>query len=181
MKPLRFCLALCAVLALSSPSRADLIVMGALDGSQEVPPNLITPATGSFLGDLELSGSTATLDFTLSYTGLIGGAVVAANFYEAPPGVAGPDVRDYDPALFTSPDGTFAGTWSSSDAQPLTPALVSELLAGNIYFEIGTQQFPGSPGEIRGQLSVVPEPKTLWLLLGAPGLALVYRRAQRKH
>ena len=180
MKPLRFCLVLCAALALSSRSSAGVIVVGTLDGAQEVPPNLITPATGSFLGDLELSGSTATLSFTLSYSDLIGGAVVAAGFYDAPPGVAGPDVRSYDPALFTSPAGTFASTWSSTDAQPLTPALVSELLAGNIYFEIDTQQFPGSPGEIRGQLSVVPEPNTFWLLLGPLGLVLGCRRVDRR-
>lgn len=179
MKPLRFCLVLCAVLALSPRSQAGFIVVGTLDGSQEVPPNLVTPATGSFLGGLELSGSTATLNFTLSYSDLIGGAVVAASFYDAPPGVAGPDVRDYDPALFTSPDGTFTGAWTSSDAQPLTPFLVSELLAGNIYFEIDTQQFPGSPGEIRGQLTVVPEPRTFWLLLGPMGLALACRRVDR--
>jgi len=179
VKLMRFCLVLCAVLALSSRSRAGSIV-GTLDGSQEVPPNLVTQATGTFLGDLQLSGATATLNFTLTYTNLIGGAVVAAGFYDAPAGSAGPNVRTYDPGLFSSPDGTFMGSWTSSDSQPLTPALVSEVLAGNIYFEIGTQEFPGSPGEIRGQLSaVVPEPRTFWLLLGAPGLALACRRAGR--
>jgi hypothetical protein len=180
MKPMSFCLVLCAVVALSSRSRADIDIAGTLSGDQEVPPNFITPATGSFSGELHLSGSTATLTFTLNYTGLIGGDVTAAGFHDAPPGFNGPDVRHYDPGLFTSPDGTFMGTWTSSDAQPLTPTLVSDLLSGNIYFEIATQEFPGEPAEIRGQLSaVVPEPSTFWpaLLLGALGLARACRRA----
>ncbi len=179
MKPIRFCLVLCVFLALASRANAGRIVVGALDGAQEVPPNFVTPATGSFLGDLQVSGATATLSFTVTYSNLIGGAVVAAGFYDAPPGSAGPEVRAYDPGLFTSPDGTFTGAWTSADAQPLTPFLVSELLAGNIYFEIDTGQFPGSPGEIRGQLTAVPEPNSSWLLLGALGLTLACRRASR--
>jgi hypothetical protein len=77
------------------------------------------------------------------------------------------------------------GTWTSSDAQPLTPALVSDLLAGNVYFEIATQEFPGGPAEIRAQLTVlqstaVPEPTTLTLLAtGALGL-LGYGWRKRK-
>jgi hypothetical protein len=177
----RVCLALYVILALASRARADLTVVGTLDGSQEVPQNFVTPATGTFSGDLQLSGSTATLTFTVTYSGLIGGPVEAANFNDAPAGSVGPDVRDYDPADFTSPAGTFMGTWTSSDAQPLTPFLISELFAGNIYFEIDTLEFPGFPGEIRGQLSVVPEPSTFWpaLLLGTLGVALACRRADR--
>jgi hypothetical protein len=134
---------------------------------------------GTFTGVLSLTGGTATLTFTVNYTGLIGGAVVAAGFRDAPPGMVGPSVRDYDPAFFTSPDGIFMGTWTSSDAQPLTPALVSDLFAGNIYFELATQEFP--TGEIRGQSQVVPEPATVWLaLLGAGGVALArsWRRSR---
>jgi hypothetical protein len=64
----------------------------------------------------------------------------------------------------------------------LTPSLISELLAGNIYFEIDTQEFPGFPGEIRGQLTVatVCEPATITLLgIGAAGL-IGYRWRRRK-
>jgi hypothetical protein len=107
----------------------------------------------------------------VNYNNLIGGIVIAAGFRDAPLGMVGPSVRDYDPALFTSPNGIFKGTWTSSDAQPLTPALVSDLFDRKIYFEIATQEFP--TGEIRGQVQVVPEPATVWLaLLGAAGIAL---------
>jgi hypothetical protein len=180
MKQLGFCLlALGAVAALGSRAGADYVVTGTLDGTQEVPPT-ISPATGTFSGVLTVNGPVATLMFTVSYSGLIGGDVVGASFHDAPLGSAGPDVRDYDPGLFTSPDGSFSGSWTSSDAQPLTPALVSELLSGNIYFEIDTQEFPA--GEIRGQLSTTtaPEPGTLSLaLLGAAGWVVTGLR--RRH
>jgi hypothetical protein len=174
----RFCLALAAALALAPAARAGILIEGTLSGPQEVPPNFITPATGTFVGELDLSGSAATLTFTVTYSDLIGGNVVGANFHDAPPGFNGPDVRDYNPGAFTSPDGSFSGTWTSSDAQPLTPALVSDLLAGDIYFNIETQELP--TGEIRGQL--VPEPAALGLaLLGAAGLVLAgFRRRRRR-
>jgi hypothetical protein len=174
MYRISFCLALCGLLALSSKGRATEIT-GMLSGAQEVPPNSITPATGTFSGDLEVNGSMALLTFTVTYSDLIGGLVLGANFHDAPAGSNGPDVRDYDPAPFTSPDGSFMGTWSSSDAQPLTPALVSDLLSGNIYFDIQTQQFPA--GEIRGQLTPVPEPSSLGLAVGI-GVGLALARLQ---
>jgi hypothetical protein len=170
MKYFSLCLAVGALLLLSTRAGADTIISGTLTGSQEVPPTL-SPAVGTFLGTLDLSASAATLSFTISYTELIGGTVVGASFHDAPAGMVGPDVREYDPALFASPDGTFTGTWTSADAQPLTPALVGDLLAGNIYFDIQTQEFP--TGEIRGQLGVItPAPSNLCLaLIGAAALA----------
>jgi hypothetical protein len=171
-----------AILALTAPVRADLLVRGTFSGAQEVPPNFITPATGLFVGNLHQVGATTSLMFTITYNDLIGGDVVAANFNDAPPGSNGPDVKDYDPGLFTSPDGTFMGTWDSSDpVQPLTPALLADLFAGKIYFEIDTQEFPGEPGEIRAQLQVIaPAPPTLGLaVLGAAGVALARWRRGR--
>jgi hypothetical protein len=179
MTRLRFFLAFCLLVAASPRGNADTIFVGTLNGAQEVPPNFITPATGTFTGDLTVNGSMAVLTFTINYSDLIGGLVVGANFHNAPPGVNGPDVRDYDPGLFSSPDGTFSGSWTSSDAQPLTLALVAQLLAGNIYFEIETQEFPA--GEIRGQLTAVPEPGTMCFALpGAIGMALVSRLRRMK-
>jgi hypothetical protein len=157
------CLAVCVLLVLSSRVGATEIITGTLTGSQEVPVTP-SPALGTFLGTLDLNGSSATLTFTMTYSTLLGGDVVGANFHDAATGLGGPDVRDYDPALFASPDGIFTGMWTSSDAQPLTPALVSDLQSGNIYFDIQTQQFP--TGEIRGQLGpATPEPSSLCLAL----------------
>lgn len=168
------------VLTLSSVARADFIVTGTFSSSQEVPPNP-SPATGTFSGIL--NDPMTVLTFTINYSGLIGGIVTGAHFHSpAPPGVNAPVVRGYcSPgpfcADFTSPSGTFTGTWTSLDAMPLTPALAAALLAGNVYFNIHTQVFPG--GEIRAQLAArqVPEPASLsLLLLGTTGLMLMRSR-----
>jgi len=47
---------------------------------------------------------------------------------------------------------TASGLWTSTDSEPLTPALIDELLAGNIYINLHTAANPG--GEIRGQVNV---------------------------
>jgi hypothetical protein len=70
------------------------------------------------------------------------------------------------------------GTWASSDSRPLTPALVSDLLQGNVYFDIQTQEFP--TGEIRARLAPTPEPSILCLsLLCAAGLGLAGLKRRR--
>ena len=119
-----------------------------LSGTQETPPNAST-ATGT--GTFVLNAAGTQLSFSVSYSGLTGTAT-AAHFHNGPVGVAGTIVRDMA-GPFTSPSGTFSGTWSSTDGQPLTPFLVSELRAGRIYFNIHTSpNFAG--GEIRGQLQL---------------------------
>jgi hypothetical protein len=166
-----------AVLAmLVSPAGAATIFEVVFSGAQEVPPNA---STASGLGTFVLNDAQDALSFNITYSGLTGGPVSGAHFHNAPPGVNGGVVRGIDPP-FTSPDGVIAGVWSSSDAQPLTPALVAALLTGNIYFNIHTNDaalpnFPG--GEIRAQL--IPEPGT-GLLLGAALLLGMAARRWRK-
>ena len=76
---------------------------------------------------------------------------------------------------------SFSGIWDDSDAiDPATglpfdqtvggttkflSSFLDQLAAGDIYLVVHTVQFPDL-GEIRGQLSRVPTPATLWLLLG---------------
>jgi len=72
----------------------------------------------------------------------------------------------YNPAFVTANGGTTAGAQT---------ALVSALFAGKSYLNIHTTAFPG--GEVRGFLTLVPEPSTFALLgLGGFGMALQAKR-----
>lgn len=166
--------AVLVALALPAPAEAGLQFVAQLTGRQEVPPNA-SPATG--FGVFELNDAETELSFSITYSGLIGGNVVGAHFHNGVFGVNGPIVRHVQASLFGSPSGTVSGVWRATDPAlnttdpnrgPLTAALVAELKAHRVYFNIHTQQFPG--GEIRGQL-VTPEPASL-TLLGAGAVAL---------
>ena len=77
--------------------------------------------------------------------------ISAAHFHNAPIGANGGVVRDLG-ADFSG--NTASGIWTSMDAQPLTDALLKELLSGNLYVNVHTAANPG--GEIRGQVVPVP-------------------------
>src|SRR5262249_60115340 len=63
-------------------------------------------------------------------------------------GVNGPIVRNILPDFISGTTGMTL--WRADDAEPLTPALVADLLQGNLYVNLHTAAFGG--GEIRGQL-----------------------------
>ncbi|HYG23018.1 MAG TPA: CHRD domain-containing protein [Verrucomicrobiae bacterium] len=74
----------------------------------------------------------------------------------------------YNPAFVTANGGTTAGAEA---------ALVAAMFAGRSYLNIHTTQFPG--GEIRGFLTLVPEPSS-FALLTLGGAALMGVRARRR-
>ncbi|MCG3157320.1 MAG: hypothetical protein DKINENOH_03952 [bacterium] len=115
--------------------------LACLEGGQETPP-VITNAAGG--GMFTLNAAQDALTFTIRVSSL-SGPITAAHFHNAAAGVAGPVVRN-----ITFVGEVASGSWLSTDAQPLTPALVAELLAGRIYVNVHTAANPG--GEIRGQL-----------------------------
>ncbi len=132
-------------------STTSTLFLARLSGANEPGPLSTSTAggTGSFL----LNTAQTALDFSVAYNGLVGATITGEHFHNAPVGVNGPIVRGLLPAEMNGslvPNGTASGIWSSTDAQPLTPALVSELLAGRIYFNLHTNLFLA--GEIRGQL-----------------------------
>jgi hypothetical protein len=166
-------LALALVLSVAGPVCADEIFMANLTGSQETPPNP-SPALG--FGTFALNDTRTALTFDVTYginargPPLLAGAT-ASHFHNGPIGVAAPVVHGV-PITIGSTSGELVGVWDTTGPEPLTPFLVSELEAGNIYFNIHSQQFPG--GEIRGQLgpSPAPEPSTL-ILFGIGGVGLL--------
>jgi hypothetical protein len=98
--------------------------------------------------------ASGTGSFTLTDAGLVFAITVegldftAAHFHNAPAGEDGSVVRGLGDDF--NGDNTAVGIWTPSDDQPLTEALIAELLAGNIYVNFHTAEYPG--GEIRGQL-----------------------------
>ncbi|MDX1410500.1 MAG: CHRD domain-containing protein, partial [Saprospiraceae bacterium] len=73
--------------------------------------------------------------------------MTAAHFHNAATGLNGGVVRNIGPD-FTGQ--TAWGLWTSDDDQPFTPALLNELIAGNLYVNVHSAANPG--GEIRGQV-----------------------------
>ncbi len=98
--------------------------------------------TGSFV----LNAAKDELTFYITVNGL-SGPITSAHFHNAAEGSDGIIVRTIT-SFFSN--GTASGVWKSSDGEPLTPGLVTELEAGRIYVNAHTSAFPS--GEIRGQL-----------------------------
>ena len=146
-----------------------------LTGFQEVAPQLVN-ATGTFRGTLSEDGT--RISWTLTYTGLTGGAQ-AAHIHFAPRGVtggivvffcnnaAGGTVNNGAAAPKCPDDGTTAhsgtvtGFWTAADVQALASqnvaagnfaGLLRFLRAGLGYANVHTMAHPG--GEIRGQVRV---------------------------
>ncbi|RMG63591.1 MAG: CHRD domain-containing protein [Calditrichaeota bacterium] len=113
-----------------------------LDGYQAVPQ---TGSPGYGSGYFVLSQDSSELYYQIVVSNLVGN-LTAAHFHNGAMGLTGPVVK---PITFVG--DTAQGVWSSLDPDyPLTPALLQELLNGNIYVNVLTDSFPA--GEIRGQV-----------------------------
>jgi len=186
-------------LAVSATGNAAVIFTATLDGAQEVPANAST-ATGfatfvlndameALTYDTTISG----LDFTGSQTPNTADNLVAAHIHApASPGVNagvvfglfGTPFNDSNPndvvviPLASGVGGTISGKWDLPEGNNTTlAAQLPNILAGNSYINFHTVQFPG--GEIRGQITAVPEPSTL-ALLGIAALGFIGYRWRRR-
>ncbi len=110
-------------------------------GLQEVPPNA-SPATGTIVGTYD--NVTKVLSFTINFSGMLGNTTAGHFHGPAGIGVNAPVLIGY--AGF--PTGVQAGVYANSYV--LTPIQETHLLAGNVYSNLHTNQFPG--GEIRTQM-----------------------------
>ena len=174
---------------------ASTLFTASLDGSQEVPGDTGSTATG--FATLELNAAQTRLEISLQLTGLdldgsqtpadAGDDVVGLHIHSAPVGDNGPVGFG-----FISPDsdldgdlviGAIAGTvvsaWDLNEGNGTTlasqlPALFNE----GLYFNVHTVAF--RPGEIRGQITRVPTPSVLALFaLGFIGIGAVARSRRR--
>ncbi|MEK7250620.1 MAG: CHRD domain-containing protein, partial [Bacteroidota bacterium] len=83
----------------------------------------------------------------------------AMHFHNAAAGSNGGIVKDLATAAlgnapWSNTSKTFTGTWKRTDAQPLTDALITEIINGRIYLNVHTTVRTG--GAIRSQLKNVP-------------------------
>jgi len=119
-----------------------------LNGAQENPPvTTAATGTGSFYLKSSSSGTVTELEYHITVAGLSGN-IAQAHFHNAAAGANGNVVRD-----ISFNNNTASGSWKSNDAtQPLTAALVTELLANRLYVNVHTAANSG--GEIRGQVRV---------------------------
>ena len=155
------------VFAASSTFAADSFFETFMDGAQAGGG----ARTGSGSGTFELTGTSLT--YNINYSGVSGTAVTAAHFHVGPVGVQGGPVVHGFTGPFTAPGGTISGVWNGMTAQNL-----SDLNAGLIYVNIHTLPNFGG-GEIRGQVTAVPEPSTYALLGLAGATALAIRRRKQ--
>jgi hypothetical protein len=152
-------------------ARADIIFQAALLPGNEVPPNF-TRAFGFITVDLHTD--LITLDVNETFSNLAVPASMAHIHCCAPVGVNAPVVLPFTafPAVI---NGSYSHTFNlTTDLTGITPsAFVTALEMGDSYANVHDSVFPG--GEIRGQLSTVPEPGTL-LLVGGCLLASMFVR-----
>jgi hypothetical protein len=158
-----------ALASLSSAALAQTTLTAFLTGAQEVPP--VTTAASGF-GSVVLNQAMTQITVNMTFRGLTTPMSIA-HIHEAPRGVNGPIRFDLGPLVVLT-NGGRDGTLTNAVFN-ITMAQAQSLLAGNMYFNVHSQQFPG--GEIRGQIGVVPEPATVVLMAtGLGALALVGRR-----
>lgn len=136
--------------------------------------------TGTGFGTITLTGTTITLN-DIAYSGLSGDQTVSHIHGPAAPGVGAGVLYDLGPYLTgTGSSGSFSGSFSLVDdanGRGFTVAQqLDQLNAGDWYVNVHSSTFGG--GEIRGQITLVPEPSVVALAI-VGGLALVIRRRSK--
>lgn len=180
---------LCSAIAATSYA-APITYTAVLNGPSELPP-YASPGTG--FAQVDYDGVAHTMRVQATFSGLLG-ATTASHIHSptATPFTGNAAVATTTPSFagfpLTVTSGTYdntldlllASSWNPSyvTAQGGTisgaeAAFASSLADGTAYFNIHTTVYAG--GEIRGFLTVVPEPTAL-PLLALGGLAMARRR-----
>jgi hypothetical protein len=171
-----------------------LPITTAAGAPRPIPFGMATFTLNDAMTQLSFVATINNIDVTGSQTADTNDNLVAAHIHAAaslaPPATAGVvwgffgnPFNNNNPAdqvntpFTTGVGGTFAGTWDLNEGNAGTTltAQLPNILAGRSYINFHTTQNGG--GEIRGALTVVPEPSTFVLLgLGIAGAVAARRR-----
>jgi hypothetical protein len=165
MRSAVLCGLLLAVLAVAGPATAAIIPLQAtLDGAQ-ANAGAGTGSLGTGVGTITFDTGTNLLSWNISWSGLTGPATLA---------------HFHGPALPHQNAGVQVGISTISPSignANISAAQATDLLNDLWYINIHTASFPA--GEIRGQVTVVPEPASLLLAAGGLGVLAALRRRRR--
>lgn len=125
--------AICVGIA-ESECAFEQAITASLSGSQHSPP---VSSTGTGSATFTLDGD--QLSYVITYQNLVGTEIMA-HIHNAPPG-------DNGPIVIPLPTGS-----PKIGTATLTPLLMAELLAGNLYINVHSDLFPN--GELRGNIAV---------------------------
>lgn len=196
MRTLIASLAGVALLSVAGAAQGAVLVYdAALNGPSESPPNA-SAGVGFAQVTIDNAANTMAVNVTFSglsspttashihcctaspFTGVAGVATQVPTFIGFPLGVTSgsytsplfdlTQASTWNPAFVTASGGTTAGAEA---------ALLSGLSVGTAYLNIHSTMFPN--GEIRGFLSLVPEPQTWMLMIGGLGLMGAALRRRR--
>lgn len=133
----------------AAPVPTEYRLVSSLSGSQEVPP---VNTSGNGQGTVVVSKDRQYVDYNFVVSDLSAPATVA-HFHRGVKGQAGPIVKDLNLEVDENDENRYIlrGRWSRRDAtQPLTNELINDLVAGRLYANVHTTQYPN--GEVRGQV-----------------------------
>ena len=152
--------------------QADLFFDATLLPGNEVPPH-VTPAFGFITVDLHTDMTTLDVDET--FNNLTTVASAAHTHCCAPAGTNAAVVLPFV-GFPSTVSGTYTHTFNlNTDLTGINAAtFIAALETGNTYANIHNATFPG--GEIRGQLTAVPEPHSVVVLGGCLLALALFRR-----
>jgi hypothetical protein len=160
---MRIALTALAALAIAGSASANGIDFIALiDGDQN---DNDSPATGTMTGTFDPDAMSFSFSWDIS-DNLIGvPQMPGAHIHEGAEGESGPIVFGFADDEW---DLTGSATW-----EDMSQANVDALMAGNLYINFHTTEYPA--GEVRGQINKIPAPGAA-AIFGLGGLAIARRR-----